>query len=815
MYVFTFYSFKGGVGRTMALVNVAAELVRRGRKVLVVDFDLEAPGLETYKHLSPEKPHPGIVEYVTEFRKNYEVPNLRDYIYETKPIGKKGGRLWVMPAGRRDRAYRSALANLDWPRLYKEESGFLLFEDTKLGWEQELNPDYVLIDSRTGDTDVLGICTRQLPNSVVLMFTPNEQNLAGLENVCRDIRREETEGLEKKIKLHFVAANVPDLDDERGILRRQIKTFCERLEFVKPSEIVRRHENLNLLDQSIFTLDRPRTRLARSYRRLLRRLLKDNLADREAAMIFLEDFSKHTNPPLDERRHWAQWGRDYLYEKDGEIVMFEGDTKRAHQTFHEKRLLKEAVLRSEERNRIAEVAIHFNNDVEVLQSVAESLLLIEDYRRAVEALNRILQLEPDRARAAFQRALCRINLFDVDGAADDLLAYLRLIGLGRGLPPGQAMAPLLQFQQGCLEKLSAMAPAKLEKLAEMVQSNEIQQLDLEVVSSYLCRKEEGVPIAARLLRNQVAGLDKQKGISRDLQWALLRARCWGDIIELYEAGRLKEKGAWSILCVALAHWGENGEMPEALCRQALESDDQFPRSWSLDAESWLLWRVGRAADAVRLIENIQQKAPRAFGLPDVFSLWRLRPVPVGDYFDDCKLLRRMFQGELLRPAFLGPSPARTQTSHQLQGEKNMKRKPTSFHEMIERIVKLLNGIVEQTKLLAGREKKASAPKERAEKLTTNAKDLSESLSLACQSQNALAAAEALRKSRSRWIQSMEVPHGTNARLECAMNNLKSLAHAALETYDENAAYIVEERDGAVTLEQLTLCSASAHPNLAE
>ena len=197
MYVITFYSFKGGVGRTMALVNVAAELVRRGRKVLVVDFDLEAPGLETYQHLQPPKPHPGIVEYVTEFRRTWQAPEPLDYIYETKPIGKKGGRLWVMPAGRRDTAYRSALASLDWQRLYKEEEGFLLFEDTKMGWEEELKPDYVLIDSRTGDTDVLGICTRQLPDTVVLMFMPNEQNLAGLENVCRDIRREADGGTEE------------------------------------------------------------------------------------------------------------------------------------------------------------------------------------------------------------------------------------------------------------------------------------------------------------------------------------------------------------------------------------------------------------------------------------------------------------------------------------------------------------------------------------------------------------------------------------------------------------------------------------------
>jgi MinD-like ATPase involved in chromosome partitioning or flagellar assembly len=282
LYVITFYSFKGGVGRTMALVNAAAELVRQGLQVLVVDFDLEAPGLETYKHLRPPKPHPGIVEYVTAYRRTGEVPNLRDFIYETEPIGKKGGRLWVMPAGRRDWAYRSALANLDWQQLYRDEEGFLLFEDTKKGWEVELKPDYVLIDSRTGDTDVLGICTRQLPDAVVLMFTPNEQNLVGLENVCRSIRREETEGLKKKIPLHFVASNVPYLDDENGILRRQIRAFRERLNFDWPPSTIYRYENMKLLDQSIFTLDRPRTRLARSYRRFLEMLRNWNPGDEHA-----------------------------------------------------------------------------------------------------------------------------------------------------------------------------------------------------------------------------------------------------------------------------------------------------------------------------------------------------------------------------------------------------------------------------------------------------------------------------------------------------------------------------------------------------
>ncbi|MFM6072481.1 MAG: AAA family ATPase, partial [Dolichospermum sp.] len=43
----TFYSFKGGVGRTTALTHVAWILAMRGRKVVAVDLDLEAPGLST------------------------------------------------------------------------------------------------------------------------------------------------------------------------------------------------------------------------------------------------------------------------------------------------------------------------------------------------------------------------------------------------------------------------------------------------------------------------------------------------------------------------------------------------------------------------------------------------------------------------------------------------------------------------------------------------------------------------------------------------------------------------------------------------
>jgi MinD-like ATPase involved in chromosome partitioning or flagellar assembly len=306
------------VGRTLALVNVAAQLARMGRKVLLVDFDLEAPGLETFDRLRPPEYHParvkhieggwftittrekytptqpGIVEYVTEYMRTKCAPDVRGYVYSAGPVGKKGGQLWVMPAGRRDAQYQSALANIDWLMLYREHDGFLLFEDTKAQWEQEFKPDYVLIDSRTGHTDVEGICTRQLPDAVVVLFFPNEQNLVGLQEVCRRIRSEASSGLMKDIRLHFVMSNVPDLDDEDGVLRRCLEEFDSELDFGgRPEAVIHRCESAMLFNQAIFVLDRPKSRLAREYKRLVWNLVAYNPADRDGALRFLNGYCRY------------------------------------------------------------------------------------------------------------------------------------------------------------------------------------------------------------------------------------------------------------------------------------------------------------------------------------------------------------------------------------------------------------------------------------------------------------------------------------------------------------------------------------------
>lgn len=260
----------------MALVNTAAALALRGRRVLVVDFDLEAPGLDSFKVLKSNGQVPGIIDFVNKYLKTGKVPNVENYVREYPDIGEHGGRLMLMPSGS-SKAYAKIFNQIDWDSLYRRHDGYLLFEDLKLQWERVIKPDYVLIDSQTGYTDVSGICTRQLPNAVVALYFPNDQNLRGLINVVKDIRNEKHRSRGKNIELHFVMSNVPDLDDEDQIIADKIKKFRNSLKLPQEPMIIHHYSSLSLLNQAVFVIDRPNSRLAKEYNDLVQEILVRNI----------------------------------------------------------------------------------------------------------------------------------------------------------------------------------------------------------------------------------------------------------------------------------------------------------------------------------------------------------------------------------------------------------------------------------------------------------------------------------------------------------------------------------------------------------
>jgi MinD-like ATPase involved in chromosome partitioning or flagellar assembly len=184
--IFTFYSFKGGVGRSMTLANVAALLARWNQRVLIVDWDLEAPGIEQYfkKWLTGSaRDKDGVVDIVAGFAKG-EVRDWRNGTLQVNPPRSKA--IDIITAGRDDGKYSDTLRSLDWEALFERRFGNYL-EELRGEWKREY--DFVLIDSRTGVTDIGSICTIHLPDVLVAMFTANGQSVDGVRKTLQSARR--------------------------------------------------------------------------------------------------------------------------------------------------------------------------------------------------------------------------------------------------------------------------------------------------------------------------------------------------------------------------------------------------------------------------------------------------------------------------------------------------------------------------------------------------------------------------------------------------------------------------------------------------
>jgi len=192
----TFYSYKGGVGRSMALANVADRLCRHGLKTLIVDFDLEEPGLERFfpVDIPAARQNPGLLDLLISYKQAMSQPvgrsardfqKLEQYLFTVYYGLPGGGSLHLLPAGVRgdeeqlsNYAYR--LRTFDWQEFYFDWGGELFFQ--WLAREIDRRYDVALIDSRTGVTEMGGICAYQLADSL-LMFCARQMSRAERERV--------------------------------------------------------------------------------------------------------------------------------------------------------------------------------------------------------------------------------------------------------------------------------------------------------------------------------------------------------------------------------------------------------------------------------------------------------------------------------------------------------------------------------------------------------------------------------------------------------------------------------------------------------
>jgi MinD-like ATPase involved in chromosome partitioning or flagellar assembly len=597
----------------MALANVGLELARTGRRVLLVDFDLEAPGLDTFAILKPDYQRAGIVDYITSYRQSGTAPNVREFMYEPDITAKLPGRIWVMPTGKQDEQYASRLNSINWQELYSEQDGYILFEDLKEQWHKTLDPDYVLIDSRTGHTDVGGICTRQLPHAVAVLFFPNEQNRRGIEVVVRSVRKENQES-KRAIELCFIASNVPDLDDEESILQDRLDHFRRTIDYPRLDGIIHQYDSLSLLQQTIFTIERPQTRLAQEYRLLTARLIAENLEDRRVVLGALEQLAN------------------------------------GGEAFHAPTIAGLNV-------RFKEILTRYRGDGEVLYSLARANQFLGKTEIAKTLFAEARSLGFESADVRIENA---ILCYDV-GASEEARRLLRAV-------VEQNVQQVFQLQRA-FELVVDRDVEFLTELVGVLNAGTVRPTDRIRISRLIATKDRALEAVDRLLTpilQSEADVVERESAEYELALCRIAQKRFEAAMKLIAPDPLllNELGIGQSFNYAMAEWGATGHPPMGLFRRVLLIHEQSPRDTGpnyLQCIAIASFVIGRLPDAQNYINLAREAINHAEVNQEeliedesteeekIFSAWRYLYVDRVVLRQDLHSLERMVAGGEDRP----------------------------------------------------------------------------------------------------------------------------------------------------------------------
>lgn len=212
--VITFYSYKGGMGRTTALVSYAMDLaINKNKRVVIVDCDLEAPGYLNFFDLSEHiglksGKKNGVVEFISDaqFVTNRDSLNINDYVINvgndnaSKVAYNNLSNIWLVPAGNLNESYetegydsnkssenrRNYLEGLSRINLANISTIVEVFQLLFSKLKETIHPDIILLDSRTGFNDIFGTTAFLLSSYVVGFFGFSRQTQPGLMNLLNE-----------------------------------------------------------------------------------------------------------------------------------------------------------------------------------------------------------------------------------------------------------------------------------------------------------------------------------------------------------------------------------------------------------------------------------------------------------------------------------------------------------------------------------------------------------------------------------------------------------------------------------------------------
>jgi len=489
-----------------------------------------------------------------------------------------------------------------------------MFDDVKQQWRDALTPgfDYVLIDSRTGHTDVGGICTRQLPNAVVLMFFPNRQNITGLSTLVEEIRQHERR-LDAKISLLYCPSNVPDLDDEDEILRRQLDAAQEAFGYSRATCVIHHYNSLDLLDQAIFVSQRPRTKLAEEYRTLTKAIIKGNLEDREGAIGALEEIRTKLRG-----FRKVSGARYQLGSPHSVLAQMSVEVDRIQQ-FHPK-------------------------DGEVAWGLAAVFSEMGNLQSELDALTIAINERYQHIRGLRIRASKLLAQGNRAGALEDLRQVL-----------ASSEATALDVS-AAIELLRIIDPCWIDVVEKSPAIRQLDAKDRVQVAELLAVNRRGAELAARIISDpaEISLCNVSDDHRSILVLSLIGARHFEKAIKALKVSRSELLASHNIqdtFNYAMAEWGLAEKVPYDLLQHIVKLDRNSDVSRGANYHQCLALTFAVLGDAAAA-QKRTQRSREELGPGSVFSCWRYLRVSQHEMLRDLEEIDNSAKAGFVRPAFL-------------------------------------------------------------------------------------------------------------------------------------------------------------------
>ncbi len=250
-----FFSIKGGVGRSTALAATAWALAQKGKRVLVLDLDLESPGLSSALLPDERRPTYGIADWLVE-----DLVDNGDAVFEemiaTSTLS-HDGEIFVIPAHGRDpgeyvaklgRVWMSKVGADGKRETWSRRLGRLI-DDLEARWQ----PDVILLDSRAGIDEVASSCITDLGAQLVLLFAiDGEQTWSGYRILFQHWRKSST-AQDIRERLQLVGAMIPETDATEyfaGLRESGYDLFTEELyDEIRPGDVSGEQWSFNESDE--------------------------------------------------------------------------------------------------------------------------------------------------------------------------------------------------------------------------------------------------------------------------------------------------------------------------------------------------------------------------------------------------------------------------------------------------------------------------------------------------------------------------------------------------------------------------------------